>query len=75
VGNIKQSVNEQEFVIDAHPAPGSPFHIAIPVHSMDHARDFYGRVLGLKEGRRSDNKWQVSYYIIYMNLQANYHYI
>ena len=62
--NIKRSINEESneqenFVIDANPAPGSPFHLAIPVHSMEKARDFYGRVLGLKEGRRSDNKWQV----------------
>jgi len=40
------------------PALGSPFHLAIPVHSMKLAREFYGNVLGLKEGRRSEDKWQ-----------------
>ena len=40
------------------PAPGSPFHLAIPVHSMKEARDFYGGLLGLEEGRRSEDKWQ-----------------
>jgi extradiol dioxygenase family protein len=40
------------------PAPGSPFHLAIPVHDIEEARAFYGGILGLSEGRRSDNKWQ-----------------
>jgi extradiol dioxygenase family protein len=31
-----------------------PFHLAIPVHDLDAARDFYGRVLGLPQGRSSD---------------------
>lgn len=31
-----------------------PFHIAFPVHSVDEARRFYGKVLGLPEGRSSD---------------------
>lgn len=22
-------------MIDSHPAPGNPFHLAIPVHNMD----------------------------------------
>mmetsp|Transcript_3110 Transcript_3110/g.3254 ORF Transcript_3110/g.3254 Transcript_3110/m.3254 type:complete len:191 (+) Transcript_3110:103-675(+) len=42
----------------AKPAPGSPFHLALPVHCMKEARQFYGGVLGLQEGRRSENKWQ-----------------
>ena len=49
---------ERTFVIDSLPAPGSPFHLAIPVHSMSEARNFYGGILGLKEGRRCDDKWQ-----------------
>ncbi|MEM9742480.1 MAG: VOC family protein [Pseudomonadota bacterium] len=28
-----------------------PFHLAIPVHDVSVARDFYGRVLGCAEGR------------------------
>lgn len=42
----------------ADPAPGSPFHLAIPVHSIEEARAFYGGVLGLVEGRRDEKKWQ-----------------
>ena len=37
-----------EFEILAEPAPGNPFHLAIPVHCMNAARNFYGDVLGLK---------------------------
>jgi hypothetical protein len=40
------------------PAPGTPFHLAIPVHSVDEARKFYSGVLGLPEGRRAQDKWQ-----------------
>ena len=36
----------------------NPFHIAIPVHCIHKAREFYGGVLELAEGRRSENKWQ-----------------
>lgn len=32
-----------------------PFHIAFPVHDLDEARRFYGKTLGLPEGRCSDN--------------------
>jgi extradiol dioxygenase family protein len=39
------------------PAPGSPFHLALPVHDLDIAKDFYGNVLGCAEGR-SSAKWQ-----------------
>ena len=61
---IKQSQNndlgtsQTSFKIEAEPAPANPFHLAIPVHSMEEARHFYGEILGLKEGRRSDSKWQ-----------------
>ena len=41
----------------AHPAPGTPFHYAFPVHDLELAKDFYGRVLGCEEGR-SSAKWQ-----------------
>lgn len=34
------------------PAP-TPFHLAFPVHDLAAARDFYGRVLGCREGRSS----------------------
>jgi uncharacterized protein len=33
-----------------------PFHLAIPVHDIEVARDFYGEVLGLERGR-SDERW------------------
>ncbi len=32
-----------------------PFHLAIPVSSLDNAREFYGDVLGLPQGRSSDD--------------------
>ena len=40
------------------PVSDNPFHLAIPVHCMKEARHFYGNILGLQEGRRSENKWQ-----------------
>ena len=46
-----------KFTIDAFPAK-VPFHLALPVHDMTLARDFYGGKLGLVEGRRSESKWQ-----------------
>mmetsp|Transcript_5114 Transcript_5114/g.6768 ORF Transcript_5114/g.6768 Transcript_5114/m.6768 type:complete len:183 (-) Transcript_5114:407-955(-) len=42
----------------AKPAPGNPFHLAIPVHDIKQARSFYGGVLSLEEGRRDGDKWQ-----------------
>ena len=33
-----------------------PFHLAFPVHDLAAARDFYGRVLGCREGRSSE-RW------------------
>ena len=38
-------------------APSSPFHFAIPVHNLEAAKEFYGKTLGLIEGRSSE-KWQ-----------------
>lgn len=32
-----------------------PFHLAIPVHDLDKARQFYGELLGFGEGRSSDH--------------------
>ncbi|KAL7449865.1 hypothetical protein ACHAWC_001873 [Mediolabrus comicus] len=48
---------ETKYVTLDNPAPGSPFHYAFPVHSLDEAKQFYGTVLGCKEGRSSE-KWQ-----------------
>lgn len=31
-----------------------PFHVAVPVHDLHAARDFYGGILGCAEGRSSD---------------------
>tara|TARA_B100000700_G_C14962504_1_gene817224 strand:- start:956 stop:1378 length:423 start_codon:yes stop_codon:yes gene_type:complete len=31
-----------------------PFHLALPVKSLDNARRFYGDILGLEQGRSSD---------------------
>ena len=46
------------FEVNAEPAPGNPFHLAVPVHDMSAARAFYGGIMGLTEGRRSGDKWQ-----------------
>ena len=51
------SNDSTEFVTLAQPAPGSPFHYAFPVHSLDAAKEFYGNILGCAEGRSSE-KWQ-----------------
>ncbi len=42
----------------------SPFHLAIPVHNLEQAKNFYGGILGMTEGR-SSTKWQD--YSIYGN--------
>ncbi len=34
----------------------APFHLAVPVHDLAAARDFYGTVFGCAEGR-SDTEW------------------
>jgi uncharacterized protein len=52
------STSTSTFEVKAEPALGNPFHLAVPVHNMDAAREFYGDILGLIEGRRSGNKWQ-----------------
>ncbi|WP_404409080.1 VOC family protein [Pseudidiomarina marina] len=31
-----------------------PFHLAVPVHDIAKAREFYGEILGLSEGRSSE---------------------
>ena len=33
-----------------------PFHLAVGVHDLDAAREFYGKLLGCAEGRSSE-KW------------------
>ena len=33
-----------------------PFHLAVPVHNLKKAKDFYGGILGFTEGR-SSTKW------------------
>ncbi len=32
-----------------------PFHLAFPVHNLSAAREFYGELLGCREGRSSDH--------------------
>jgi len=34
----------------------APFHLAIPVHDLPSAREFYGALFGCSEGR-SDREW------------------
>ena len=55
---IPEANSTQQFECNAFPAPGTPMHLAIPVHCMHKAREFYGTTLGLIEGRRCDEKWQ-----------------
>ena len=58
VADSSQAEGEKtEYVTLDKPAPGSPFHYAFPVHSLDAAKEFYGNILGCKEGR-SSTKWQ-----------------
>lgn len=40
----------------------SPFHLAIPVHDLPAARRFYGNVLGLPEGRSSEQWVDFNFY-------------
>lgn len=35
-----------------------PFHLAVPAHNIKIAREFYGGLLGLEEGRRDEDLWQ-----------------
>jgi len=39
-----------------------PFHFAFPVHDLDAAREFYGRGLGLREGRSTDEWIDYDFY-------------
>ena len=56
LGALRRSSNAA-YETRAQPAPGVPFHVAIPVHNIDVAKQFYGETLGLEEGR-SSTKWQ-----------------
>lgn len=49
--------SDANYIKLADPSPGSPFHLALPVHDLEIAKDFYGRILGCAEGR-SNEKWQ-----------------
>lgn len=40
----------------------SPFHLAIPVYALSSAREFYRQVLGLEEGRSSDQWVDFNFY-------------
>jgi extradiol dioxygenase family protein len=40
----------------------TPFHLAVPVHELDAARQFYGKVLGFPEGRSSDHWIDFNFY-------------
>ena len=40
----------------------SPFHLAIPVYDLAACRKFYGKVLGLEEGRSSDHWVDFDFY-------------
>ncbi|GAA3956825.1 VOC family protein [Allohahella marinimesophila] len=40
----------------------SPFHLAIPVHDLAAARQFYGETFGLAEGRSSDHWVDFDFY-------------
>jgi len=41
---------------------GSIFHLAIPVHDLEAAREFYGNTLGCPEGRSSDTWVDFNFY-------------
>lgn len=51
------SSSSSNYITLANPAPGSPFHYAFPVHSLEAAKEFYGTILACEEGR-SSSKWQ-----------------
>lgn len=57
INNNGKSFSAEHAVLETMPAPGSPFHLAFPVHNLEVARHFYGNVLGCAEGR-SSSKWQ-----------------
>lgn len=56
-GSEKAMSTDVTYTTLDQPAPGSPFHYAFPVHSLDAAKEFYGGILGCSEGRSSE-KWQ-----------------
>jgi extradiol dioxygenase family protein len=35
----------------------APFHLAIPVNDLEKAREFYGGIFGLEQGREQIGKW------------------
>ncbi len=39
-----------------------PFHLAFPVHDLAAAREFYGQVMGCREGRSSDEWIDFDFY-------------
>ena len=39
-----------------------PFHLAFPVHDLEAARGFYGRIMGCDEGRSSDHWIDFNFY-------------
>jgi len=39
-----------------------PFHLAVPVHNIGECRAFYGEVLGMKEGRSSEQWVDFDFY-------------
>ena len=41
-------------VVPSAEAPRSRFHLAVPVHDLEAAREFYGDLLGCPEGRSAD---------------------
>jgi len=51
------AATETSWECRALPAPGVPFHVAVPVHNLEAAKAFYGGILGCDEGR-SSTKWQ-----------------
>lgn len=56
-GSTRSKSSDTDSVQVSHPAPGSPFHYAFPVHDLEVAKHFYGEIIGCAEGRSSD-KWQ-----------------
>jgi Predicted dioxygenase of extradiol dioxygenase family len=44
--NRQMSSIKTEYVKLSDPAPGSPFHLALPVHDLDIAKEFYGNIMG-----------------------------
>jgi hypothetical protein len=40
----------------------NPFHLAMPVHDLEQARLFYGKILGFEEGRSSEHWVDYNFY-------------